>query len=138
MKTHLDYSDRDFIKHFTDLSFPADLFNHEAHLRFAFIHIDSFGKEGAVEMVTDRILKYVSNLGAEDKYHETLTVSAVEIVNHFMQKAESKEFVELLEEYPRLQSDFKSLLYTHYSSDILNSEEAKSRYLEPDLLPFEN
>ena len=40
-------------------------------------------------------------------------------------------------EFPRLKNNFRELISSHYGFDIYNSEKAKMKYLEPDLLPFD-
>ena len=133
MKTHWDYSDDDFLHQFADCTFPAELFSHEAHLRYAWIHLHRSGEEEAVNIVSDSILKYVSHIGARDKYHMTLTVAAVKVVHHFSQKSDSVDFKGFTKEFPQLKSNFKELVQSHYSFDVFQSERAKREYLEPDL-----
>lgn len=136
MKRHYELSDAQFENQLHDCSLAPTFFSHEAHIRIAWIHISKYGVKKAAENITSDLKRYVNSLGAADKYNETLTIVAVEIVNHFMQKAEAESFEELIEEYPVLVSDFKGLIDSHYSFDIFNNSEAKSVYLKPDLLSF--
>ena len=77
------------------------------------------------------------HLNALDKYNETVTIAAVKAVYHFMQKSTSDNFKGFIVEFPRLKTNFKSILEQHYQIDLFNSELARSTFLEPDLLPFD-
>ena len=57
-------------------------------------------------------------------------------VNHFMTDSNTENFKDFIMEHPKLKTNFKDLLNQHYSSDLFSSEEARNKYLEPDLLSF--
>ena len=136
MKSHFDLTDAEFIAQFRKATLDPAIFNHEAHLRLAWIHVRQHGVEKAVEVVTGQLKNFVGILGFKDKYHHTVTVAAVRAVNHFMTDSTTENFEEFIKEQPRLKTNFKDLLNQHYSSDIFTSKEARNKYLEPDLLPF--
>ena len=136
MEAHFKISDSEFEKQFQSCEFDPIYFSHEAHLRLAWIHIKNYGVERAVENVQEQLRNFVEYLGAKDKYNITLTVSAVKAVNHFMLKSESTNFKDFISEFPRLKYKFRELLGYHYGVDIFNSKEAKTKFIEPDLLPF--
>ncbi|MDH7447045.1 hypothetical protein [Aquimarina sp. 2201CG14-23] len=136
MNTHNDFNDLEFEKRFKDCSLNPSLFTHEAHLRLAWIYITSYDLEVACDMITNQILAYVVSLGETDKFNKTLTVAAIKIVNHFIQKSTSTSFQNFIIEFPELNYNFKQLINSHYSFDIFNSEKAKKTFLEPDLLVF--
>ncbi len=136
MNHHLSLSDAEFETKFEDTSFPPTLFNHEAHLRLAWIHIKKYGTEQAIKNVCRQIINYVNKLAAEDKYNSTLTVASVKIISHFMNRSHATTFTDFILEFPQLKTNFKSLIDTHYSIDIYRSRQAKNAYIEPDLQPF--
>ena len=135
-KSHRDFDDATFLSLFAGQSLPPELFNHEAHLRLAFLHLQENDPEQAVEIVSRQILEYVKKLGAEDKFHATLTIAAVKVVQHFMKRAPLESFEALLRRFPRLSTHFKELITSHYSEDIFTNPTARKQYMEPDLLPF--
>ncbi|MFD1095561.1 hypothetical protein [Salegentibacter chungangensis] len=137
MKTHFDLSDREFELLFKNGRLDPAIFNHEAHLRLAWIHINKYGCKTAADNINRQLLIYVTRLGARDKYNKTLTTASVKAVNHFMKKSEADNFRGFISDFPRLTTDFRELLRSHYKTDIFNSEKAKKIYLEPELLPFE-
>lgn len=136
MNNNLDLNDSEFEKQFRDGILAPSLFNHEAHLRLAWIHVSKYGVDNACKEISNQILAYVTQLGETDKFNKTLTIAAVRTVNHFLLKSKSNSFQDFITEFPRLKYNFKDLLDSHYGFDIFNSEKAKTHYVEPDLLPF--
>ena len=136
MQSHYDFTDSEFKRAFECASLDPGFFNHEAHLRLAWIHIKKYGVDKAVEQVTSQLKNYVGTLGFNDKYHETITVAAVRAVNHFMSSSTKENFKDFIKENQRLKTNFKNLLSQHYSKNIFASAQARKNYLEPDLLPF--
>jgi len=137
MQSHSQFSDKEFLNAFKDCKFDPAKFTHEAHLRLAYINIDTYGIKKAEKEIQFQIENYVSHIGASDKYNATLTVAALKTVNHFMKKSQSDNFQDFVDEFPRLKNNFRDLLFQHYSFDIFNSKKAKEKYLEPDLLTFD-
>jgi hypothetical protein len=135
--THFDITDTEFEMQFADCSFNPALFSHEAHLRLAWIHIDKYGVENAIENICSQLVAFVSALGAYDKYNKTLTIAAIRAVYHFKLRSKSDNFQDFIIEFPRLKHNFRQLIECHYSTDIFKSVQAKQEYLEPELLPFD-
>ena len=134
---HNQLTDSSFIEQFASGTLNPEIFNHEAHLRLAWLYINKLGLKQAEQDVQSQLQNFVEIVGAKDKYHKTLTIVAIRIVNHFMQKSKSNNFVEFINEFPQLKSEFKVLVSTHYSFNIFTSEKARIEYLKPDLLTFE-
>lgn len=137
MQHHSELSDLAFEQQFADGILPPTLFNHEAHLRLAWIHIKRYGIDVAIQNVTVQLQSYVSGLGASDKYNHTLTIAAIRAVYHFILKSQTTDFQSFIEENPRLKFNFKDLMFAHYRTNIFIAEYAKTQYLEPELLPFD-
>jgi hypothetical protein len=137
MLDHYKYSDKEFLKHFKNATLEPKYFNHEAHIRLAWIHIDQSGIDEAIKIVCNQIFNYAKSLGVPDKFNKTVTIAAVKAVNHFMKRSRTKNFKDFMAEHSRLKYNFKDLLAQHYDIDIFNLEIAKSSFLEPDLLPFD-
>ena len=116
---HGHLTDNEFTLSFENCELDPSLFTHEAHLRLAWIHIHKYGIEQAEQNVSNAIKKFVNHVGAQDKYHHTLTIAAVKTVYHFYQKYEAENFFDFISEYPRIQNDFKSLIDAHYSRCLL-------------------
>lgn len=128
--------DQEFLHAFKNATLPPSDFDHKAHLRLAYICLKQLGTEKAVNSVSDQIRNYTKKWGATDKYHETLTHAAVYVMAHFMSIRPIDEFDQLVDHFPRLQSNFSELISQHYSSALLSLPKAKEEFIEPDLLPF--
>ena len=135
--THLTLTDQEFESQFSAQELAPELFDHEAHLRLAWIHVTKFGPKQAIQNVTEQIQRFAAFHGDHTKYHETVTIAAVRAVYHFVLKSESKDFSSFLKEFPQLNHKFKDLIQSHYSEDIFVSSDAKRRYISPDLQPFD-
>ena len=136
MEAHYQLSDQEFVYQFENIILDPKLFSHEAHLRIAWIYIKNNNIDYAIAQLREQLIKFVTHLGAREKYNETVTVAAVKAVYHFYLKSNSENFKSFIEEFPRLKTNFKDLLVQHYNIDVFNSEMAKSSFLEPDKLPF--
>ena len=137
MEKHYQLSDSEFLQQFKDCSLPPSVFSHEAHLRLAWLNIYQEGLEKAEKGIQEQIENFVAHVGAQSKYHKTLTIAAIKAVGHFMEKSTTDNFRDFISENLELKTDFKSLINSHYSFDIFSSEEARTSYVEPDAIPFD-
>lgn len=137
MENHWNMTDLELKKQFAEGTLEPRLFNHEAHVRLAWIHLTHYGIDKAIENIRIQLKHFVAVAGAAGKYNETVTVAAVRAVHHFMRKSEANNFKDFIDENQRLKSQFKALLSAHYRTNIFISEKAKKEYLEPELLPFD-
>jgi hypothetical protein len=135
MKT-LAPSDLRFLRAFESCTLtPADL-RHRAHLRLAFIYLSLYPFDLALANLRARLQQFLLHHGASPSvYHETITRAWLLAVQHFMQSAEpvadSGEFVAA---NPRLLD--KEIMGSHYTREVLMSEEARVRFIEPDRAPI--
>lgn len=136
MPSHYDLSDATFANQFATCTLAPQLFNHEAHLRLAWIHINEVGVDQAAARLCTQIQKFDATFDDGTNFNTTVTVAAVKAVNHFMQRSGTTRFTDFIQENPRLLTDFKALLATHYSYDIFSHPVAKRTYLQPDLATF--
>ena len=137
MTNHYTLQDTELENQFKNASIDRDLFNHEAHLRLAWIYIQRYGIDTAISNMCVQTRNFARTAGAPDKFNMTVTVAAVKAVYHFIQRSQTKDFREFIETFPRLNNNFKDLLKCHYSIDIFNSQQAKKQYIPPDIAPFE-
>lgn len=136
MEKHRILTDEEFLRQISEASLPPSAFTHEAHLRLAWLHLEKYDLYQAIDRVRQQLVNYVAKLGVSGKYHETLTVASVQVINHFRAKSQAEGFPGFMEEFPQLKSRFRALLACHYGHDLMNSPEARRTYQEPDLLPF--
>jgi len=137
MEKHAELTDDQFEEQFFNGSLDPAVFSHEAHLRLAWIHINKYGVDKAIENISAQLQRYVESLGVKDKYNATVTIAAIRAVYHFMLKSNTKHFDQFIAKNQRLKLNFKELLGYHYTTDIFTLERARNEYVEPELLPFD-
>ena len=136
MEKHFALSDEAFEQQFSTGQLDPSIFSHEAHLRLAWIHLQKYGLKQARTNIQKQLRAFVVRQGALDKYHQTLTIAAIQAVHHFMGKGKSDNFAHFIMKFPELKNNFKELINSHYSFDIFNSDQAKLAFVAPDLEPF--
>ena len=136
MGKHYELSDSEFKEQFANCTLDSTLFSHEAHLRLAWLLINEFGLEKAEVQIQEQLKNFVANVGAKDKYHVTITLVAIKMVHHFMQKSKTESFADFILENPQLKTNFKGLIRSHYSFDVFDNIKAGRQFIDPDILPF--
>jgi hypothetical protein len=114
-------TDAEFIAALESGTLPKDLMDHAAHLRLALIF------RGQPERAREVLLRYIERVGAQVKYNETLTWFWLKAVN-----AHEGNLRELLQS----QLADTNLPMRHWSPELLWSDAARSRWVEPDLRPL--
>jgi hypothetical protein len=114
---------------------PAD-FDHRAHVSLAWTLLTDHDVDTACQLMRDGLQTFLRRNGIEpSKYHETMTRAWIMAVRHFMERtAESDSAASFIEQNPQL-LDSKIML-THYSVELLFSDEARARFVQPDRVPI--
>lgn len=113
--------------------FPAADFNHRAHLRLAYVYLCEGDCDVATQRMKETLLGFLAHNGVDPaKFHETLTRAWVLAVNHFMNKSGGAGSAdELIDRFPEMLDT--QIMLTHYSAEVLFSEQARTAFLEPDI-----
>ena len=125
--------DSAFMSQFEDCSLSPDNFDHIGHLRIAWLYISQYGSTKAIDLVCDGINTYAKSLGANDKFHFTITASLVKIIASSIKEQSTKSWQVFLQQNDDLVSDALGVLYRYFSKSKLHSELARTSLLEPDL-----
>ncbi|RZU65448.1 hypothetical protein EV379_1782 [Microterricola gilva] len=107
---------------------------HSDHIRVAYALIAANGVGEATTQLSDGILSFATAKGAPGKFHVTRTTAWVQIVAAAMRECSDADSLAFLARRPDLLRS--TLLDDHYSAGRLNTEEARTRFLEPDLKPL--
>lgn len=132
-KTHWLLSDAKMETLFATQKLPTRYFDHEAHLRLAWIHVSQYGAEQAEQNLCQQIKDYAISLGVPEKYNETVTIASVRIIDAYCKASGETTFEGLLACFPELTTNFKEIIARCYSTDVFRSPEAKKAFVEPDL-----
>jgi hypothetical protein len=128
-------NDPEFLKAFHDCTLSSEDFRHRDHLRLAWLVLRRHGLEETLPLLSNGIRNYAFSKGATTKYNETLTQFWIRLMNHAIQTKDSPgEFDQLLNAFPILQN--KQVPFQHWRPETLNSDVARSNWVEPDLLPL--
>lgn len=136
ISSHKQLSDDEYERQFERCTFKPRMFSHEAHLRLAYIHIKKYGVQQAESNMVKQIKAYAEFYGATNKFNKTVTIASVKAMNHFIEKATTESFQDLIQEFPKLVRDFKNILSRHYSFNVFSDPKAKKEFILPDLLSF--
>ncbi len=132
----LSKEDRAFQAQFESCKFPPAEFNHRAHLRLAYIYLTESDIESAYHLMSEAIQNFLEYNGVDlSKYHVTMTRAWILAVRHFMKATLSTESADsFIEQNPKMLDS--KIMMTHYSAEVLFSEEARAKFIQPDLDPI--
>ena len=124
---------------FEDYTLPREKWNHHAHLLVGYWYVSRYPVEEATIRVREGIQKYNAAYGVEmtptGGYHETITVFYVDVIKKFIDchgcGCGEDELIARLLQSPCAD---KHYLFEFYSKERLFSWEARTRYMEPDLV----
>ena len=90
-----------------------------------------------MHLVRDTLIDLLRHAGVDptQKYHETLTEAWVLAVNHFMKNTDDSQSAEDFFEQNRVMLDSK-IMATHYSAELLFSDDVRKAFVEPNLDPI--
>ena len=136
LQHELSNADRDFRSAFEDCLIGPSQFNHQAHVRLAYVFLVEHDTETAVEKMRQALLNFLEhNEIPRSKYHETLTRAWILAVRHFMDGSRaSNSAAEFIEANRQLLDS--QIMLTHYSATVLFSAEARALFVEPDINPI--
>ena len=112
-------------------------FDHRSHIRMAYTYLCEHDVQSACTKIRRVLCDFLLHNGIEPstKYHETMTQVWTLTVRHFMDHTpnttSSEQFIDA---NPKLLDS--GILKTHYSKELLFSEEARDCFVEPDLVPI--
>ena len=136
LKHFLSDSDLEFRAAFEAGAFaPAD-FSHRAHVRLAYVYLAESDVGLALERMRAALLRFLCHHDIPaSKYHATLTRAWILAVDHFMHHAPAASSADdFIDRNPVLLDS--RIMLTHYSADLLFSDEARAQFVEPNLDPI--
>ncbi|NIS07892.1 MAG: hypothetical protein GWO07_03825, partial [Candidatus Dadabacteria bacterium] len=133
IKHKISQKDQEYFESFKAFKIKPEAFHHREHIRIAYILLAELSVEQAFITLKDDLLSFLDFIGAgKSKYHETMTYAWLLAVNHFMNKcspcSSSDEFIDS----NKILLD-KDIMYTHYSRELIESDNARMIFVQPDL-----
>jgi hypothetical protein len=135
--THkMSQDDQKFKESFESCEFPVSEFDHRAHLRLAYVYLIGQDTNASSCSMRESLYRFLQHNGIDPtKYHETLTKAWILAVHHFMNKTACSDSADSFIDQNPMMLD-TSIMMTHYSAELLFSDEARKSFVEPDRDPI--
>ncbi len=127
------------VKKFEDGSLLPREWHHAEHLAVCFWYLCQLPFQEVVYRLKLGILKYNEIYKVpqtpERGYHETITLFFIFFTKKYLEAEKDKErdFSERINTFLSAHGEFLPLLHRYYSKPLLNSLDARTRWVEPDL-----
>jgi len=120
------------VKSFESCEIKPDDFSHRVHLTAAVFYLSQSGFEEAAKNVKEGLHRFLSHYNLNG-YNETITLFWLKVVEDFLRQNEKDiSMLDLVNKTVEARGDSK-LIFHHYSRELLNTEKAKTSWVEPDL-----
>jgi len=127
-------TDDEFLRALERCELAESEFGHAAHVRAAYLYLQEADFAGALERISRAIRNYATHLGKPDRYHETITVAYVALVQqHICERGNGGGWVAFARDNSELFQ--RGLLRQFYSQAQLESEMARRVFLLPRSAP---
>jgi len=125
------------VENFESCAVPSAEFNHGAHLAVALWYLTASPAPEAFARMCEGLRRYTRHNNAEAAYNETITLFWLKLVRHFLDHADATR--PLAERANELTTTYNSsqLVFDYYSRDLIQTPEAKTSWVEPDLKPLD-
>ena len=129
-------TDDQFLASFTACTLPPEQFSHAGHIRLAWINLQRHDFDQAVDATCRGIRAYAAHLGAATKFHTTITVALMHLLRAAGAADQTVSWYQFLTANQDLMHNARAILGRHYSSQCLDSLDARERFVPPDLQPL--
>ena len=124
------------VEGFENASIPASDFTHRAHIAVALSYMDEMAPDAALTRMRRHIRSFARHHGADQLYHETLTVFWMRLLAHL-----NKVYRVDLPLWQRINLittrwGTRLPVEAHYSKELINSAAARANWFPPDRLPL--
>jgi hypothetical protein len=124
-------SEKEFIQSFCDGSFPPEEFKHRHHLHLGWLYSRLYTPKDAIRKICADIQAFTQLHGAAGKFNHTLTILLTAII--YSRSDAQQNFKQWLEQNSDLNFHAIDIIRQFYSIQALQSEEAKKKFVWPDV-----
>jgi hypothetical protein len=132
---HSDLSNQQFLQQIETVTINPELFTHEAHIRMAWLYLNKFDHETALQQISSAIKGIDAKYAGGVKYHHTITLVFANTMAALMKGSTHNTWQEFVDLNAGL-SISKKFLGDYYSDELLYSDEAKTQFIAPDKKPL--
>jgi hypothetical protein len=127
-----------FIRSFEEGSLPRVEWTHAKHLTVALWYLLQHPRDEATRRIRHGIQSYNLRVGNRTGFHETITLAWIAVITGFLESRDrERPLADLAGELIAVCGE-KDYLLRFYSRDRLFSDEARHRWVTPDLEPIED
>ena len=127
-------SDHQLREQFESRLLPDGGFRHREHVRLTWVYLTLEPPQLVADRLCRSLRQLASSHGAPQRFHHTLTVAWVRIIESERRSHPDSSFEDLIAACPWLLN--KDLPLVYYSRERLYGDEARHRWVEPDLKPL--
>jgi len=121
-------NDAEFIEQLESCRLPESEFGHSAHVRAGYLYLRQHRFPQALARMCTAIAAYSKALGKAERYHETITISYMALINERMcTRGDGGRWERFREQNPELFR--KDILLDYYPSDLLATDAARARLI---------
>jgi hypothetical protein len=125
-------TDGDFLRALEECTLPASEFGHLAHVRAAYLYLLDGDFATALARMRSAIRNFARHLGKADRYHETITVAYLALIQqHIAERGDGGCWEKFVRDNAELLQP--GLLLQYYAAIQLTSELARRIFLLPRL-----
>lgn len=127
-------TDQEFLRALESCTLAESQFGHVAHVRAAYLYLRQTDFAGALDRIRRTIRHFATHHGMPDRYHETITVAYVALIQqHICERGNGGGWESFARENPELFDP--DLLGQFYPRGQLESEMARRVFLLPRSAP---
>jgi hypothetical protein len=131
---HMD--DNEFVSGFEEGRLLPAAFHHADHVRLAWLYAGRYSVSEAEEKLLTGIRRFAAKAGVPQKFQYSTTVAWARLVAASRKEPNAEQtFGEWIATHPEFLD--RRLLGKYYSKGKLESEPARSSWVEPDLMPLD-
>lgn len=121
------------VRRFEDCTLPHTIFRHADHVRLTWLYLRTHPLLEALERIAGGLKRFATSNGHPDLYHETITWAFVLIVNERIARfGKDHTWREFAVRNRDLIVGGRAVLGSFYSTEVLDSDLARSVFLMPD------
>jgi hypothetical protein len=126
------------VRRFESCELPPADFNHREHLLVALCYLLRMGEAEALERVRARLNAYVAAHGINPNlYHETITLFWLRRVRAYVESDGAGHNLAEMTNALAAECGSSRLVFDYYSKELIDSDEARREWVEPDLKPLD-
>lgn len=122
----------DVVQKFESCTYRPEEFTHARHLTVASWYLARYSAEEALLRMQEGLRRFLVHHGKTMGYHETITRFWLELLGEALRQAPAGSLSERINEIAARFSD-KNVLFLYYTRERVMSDEARERWVEPDL-----